>query len=227
MKLLLAEDEAELRRALVVLLRKSGYTVDDVGDGLTALDYLRLSDYDCAILDIMMPGMDGIEVLTHLRAEKKNLPVLLLTAKSEVDDRVRGLDAGADDYLVKPFAVKELLARLSAMLRRKEDQVVEALTLGNVTLDPATFTLFTPTGNCRLTAKEFQMAELFLRNPNTILSTQHCMERIWGYDSDAEINVVWVCISSLRKKLASIDADVVIHATRGVGYRMERRRDDD
>ncbi len=227
MKLLLAEDEKELCRALAVLLRKNGYTVDEVWDGESALDYLMTEDYDGAVLDIMMPRMDGIEVLGRARAAGKQLPVLLLTAKSEVDDRVRGLDAGADDYLVKPFAVKELLARLRAMLRRTEQPVLNVLAFGNVTLDSAAFELIGPAGRCRLTPKEYQVMELFLRNPGVLLSTEHCMERVWGYDSDAEINVVWVCISSLRKKLRQIGADTEIRASRGLGYSLKRREDND
>lgn len=227
MKLLLAEDEKELCRALAVLLRKNGYTVDEVWDGQSALDYLMTEDYDGAVLDIMMPRMDGIEVLGRARAAGKQLPVLLLTAKSEVDDRVRGLDAGADDYLVKPFAVRELLARLRAMLRRTEQPVLNVLAFGNITLDSAAFELIGPAGRCRLTPKEYQVMELFLRNPGVLLSTEHCMERVWGYDSDAEINVVWVCISSLRKKLRQIGADTEICASRGLGYSLKRREDND
>ena len=223
MKLLLAEDERELNRALSVMLSKNGYTVDAVEDGRTALEFLLTGDYDGAVLDIMMPQMDGLEVLSRVRAAGKQLPVLLLTAKTEVDDRVRGLDTGADDYLTKPFAVKELLARLRAILRRGEERIVEKLSFGNVSLSPATYELVGPAGASRLTSKEYQLMELFLRNSNILLSTQHCMEKVWGFDSDAEINVVWVGISALRKKLLSIGADIEICANRGVGYTLKRR----
>ena len=223
MKLLLAEDERELNRALTVMLSKNGYTVDAVEDGKSALEFLMTGDYDGAVLDIMMPHMDGIEVLTRAREAGKQLPILLLTAKTEVDDRVRGLDSGADDYLTKPFAVKELLARLRAILRRGEERVVEHLAYGNVSLSPATYELKGPKGVSRLTSKEYQLMELFLRNSDMLLSTQHCMEKVWGFDSDAEINVVWVGISALRKKLVSIGADVEICANRGVGYTLKRR----
>ena len=226
MKLLLAEDERELNRALTVMLSKNGYTVDAVEDGQAALEYLLAGDYDGAVLDVMMPKMDGIEVLCRAREAGKQLPILLLTAKTEVDDRVKGLDAGADDYLTKPFAVKELLARLRAMLRRGEERIVDKLSFGNVTLSPATYELKAE-GVTRLTSKEYQLMELFLRNPGMLLSTQHCMEKVWGFDSDAEINVVWVCISSLRKKLATIGADVELLATRGVGYTLKRREVND
>lgn len=221
MKLLLAEDEVELAKALETVLKHSNYTVDVVYDGQDARDYLLNDSYDAAILDIMMPKLDGISVLTEIRTYGVTIPVLFLTAKSEVEDKVIGLDAGADDYLTKPFAMKELLARIRAMMRRKEDVLQSALQYGNVILDPKTYELRTKHKAFRLANKEYQIMELFLSNPNQVLSTERLMEKIWGYDSNSEINVVWVNISSLRKKLASMDANVAIRANRGIGYSLE------
>lgn len=223
MKLLLAEDERDLSKALVAILKHSSYTVDAVFDGQEALRYLQVGDYDAAILDIMMPKKDGISVLREARQAGMQIPILLLTAKSEVDDRVLGLDAGADDYLTKPFAAKELLARIRAMARRKDVSLVHALQYGNVTLDAATCEISTGQAAMRLTGKEYQLLEMMFSTPRQLISTERFMEKIWGYDSESEINVVWVCISGLRKKLASLGADVEIKATRGAGYTLERK----
>ncbi|MDO5111484.1 MAG: response regulator transcription factor [Clostridia bacterium] len=221
MRLLLAEDERELSNALVSILKKNNYSVDAVYNGEDALDYLNAENYDGAILDIMMPKLDGISVLKRLRARGSKLPVLMLTAKSEVDDRVLGLDSGADDYLTKPFATKELLARVRAMTRRQADVTESVLRFGNVKLDRATFELSAERGSFRLANKEFQMMEILMVNPNMLISTERFMEKIWGYDSEAEINVVWVYVSYLRKKLAAIGANVAIRATRKMGYSLE------
>ena len=212
MRLLLAEDERSLSRAVTVLLRKNHYEVDPVYDGQEALDYLSSGNYDGAILDIMMPKMDGIDVLRRLRQRGDRLPVLLLTAKAEVEDKVLGLDSGANDYLTKPFASQELLARIRAMTREQTDQATSRLTVGNITLDRATFELSSPTGSLRLTNKEFQVLELL---------TQRFLEKIWGYDNEAEINVVWVYISYLRKKLAALHGSIQIKARRNAGYYLE------
>ncbi len=220
MKILLAEDERSLSRALVRILEKNHYTVDAVFDGEEALAYLRAGDYDAAVLDIMMPPPDGISVLRTLRAEGNTLPVMMLTAKAEVDDKVLGLDSGANYYLTKPFDTKELLAGLRAITRGRES-ADSTLRLGNVVLDRATFTLSSPTGAFRLANKEFQMMEQLLANPRTVLSAERLLEKIWGFDSDAEINVVWVYISYLRKKLAALGATVRITASRNVGYILE------
>ena len=218
MRLLLAEDERSLSRAVTVLLRKNNYEVDPVYDGEEALDYLGSGNYDGAILDIMMPKRDGIDVLRQLRQRGSRLPVLLLTAKSEVDDKVLGLDSGANDYLTKPFASQELLARIRAMTREQTEQATSLLRVGNITLDRATFELSSPTGHLRLTNKEFQVLELLMCNPHNLISTQRFLEKIWGYDNEAEINVVWVYISYLRKKLAALHADIQIKARRNAGY---------
>lgn len=221
MRLLLAEDERSLSRAVTVLLRKNHYEVDPVYDGEEAMDYLSTGNYDGVILDIMMPKADGMEVLRRLRARGSRLPVLLLTAKGEVEDKVLGLDSGANDYLTKPFAAQELLARIRAMTRDHTAQATSRLQVGNVTLDRATFQLSTPTGSLQLANKEFQMLEMLLSNPRQVLSKERFLEKIWGYDSEADSSVVWVYISYLRKKLAALHANVRIQARRNVGYCLE------
>ena len=225
MRLLLAEDEKSLARAVSAILEKNNFSVDVVYDGADALDWLRAGNYDGAVLDIMMPKMDGITVLKTIRAEGNMLPVLLLTAKSEVDDKVEGLDSGANDYLTKPFAAKELLARIRAMTRAQTAQPSSTLSVGNLTLDRATFELKSPSGSFRLANKEFQMLETLMANPKTLISTERFMEKIWGYDAEAEINVVWVYISYLRKKLTALNANVQIKATRNAGYSLEVKED--
>lgn len=221
MRLLLAEDEEELSRALVTVLKHNHYSVDAVYNGQDAIDYLETGVYDGAILDIMMPKADGITVLRKIRSAGISIPILLLTAKAEIDDRVTGLDAGADDYLTKPFAMKELLARIRAMTRRRSDTTDNLLSFGNITLDRALYQLSGPKASFRLSGKEFQMLEMLMINPGQVISVEQFMEKIWGFDSETENNVVWVYISYLRKKLSSLEADVVIKATRGVGYSLE------
>lgn len=224
MRILFAEDERSLSRAVTALLEKNNYSVDPVYDGEEALAYLDAGNYDAVILDIMMPKLDGLEVLRRLRERSAPIPVLLLTARSEVEDKVTGLDAGANDYLTKPFSTAELLARIRAMTRSQAGgQVTSRLALGNITLDQATFELSSPHGSFRLANKEFQMMELLLRNPRQLIPTERFVERIWGYDSDVELNVVWVYISYLRKKLAALKADIQIKATRNAGYSLEER----
>ncbi len=211
MKLMLAEDEPGLSRALTAILQHSDYEVDTALDGLTALEYLLANDYDAAILDIMMPGMDGIEVLKRTRAAGKRLPIIMLTAKSEVSDKVEGLDAGANDYLTKPFAAKELLARIRAT----------TLSVGNVRLDTASCTLVGPLGEEHLANREFQLMELFMRNAGTRMPTERLMLEVWGEDAPEGANVVWVYISYLRKKLTALGANVAIRASRNQGYSLE------
>jgi DNA-binding response OmpR family regulator len=225
MRLLLVEDEIELSNALAAVLRRSNYSVDAVYDGQDALDYLMTGNYDGAILDIMLPKMDGITVLKKVRAAGNSVPILLLTAKTEIDDRVNGLDSGADDYLTKPFAMKELLARIRAMTRRQTETTDSILKFGNVQLDRITFQLSTPKDSLRLANKEFQMMEMLMVSPGQIISADQFMEKIWGFDSETEQNVVWVYISYLRKKLTALEADVAIRASRGLGYTLEVRHD--
>lgn len=221
MRLLLAEDERSLSRAVAAILEKNNYSVDAVYNGRDALDYIETGGYDAVILDIMMPLMDGIEVLKTIRAAGNRVPVLMLTAKSETDDKVLGLDSGANDYLTKPFAVRELLARIRTVTRVQTEQMTSELAFGNVVLDRACFELSAPGGSFRLTNREFQMMELLMSNPRRLISTERFMEKIWGCDSEADIGVVWTYISFLRKKLEALRADVRIRVTRGVGYSLE------
>ena len=225
MRLLLAEDEKELSHALVTVLLHNNYSVDAVYNGQDALDYINMGNYDGAILDIMMPKMDGITVLKKVRASGNQIPILMLTAKAEIDDRVLGLDCGADDYLTKPFSMKELLARLRAMTRRQTTAANTTLSYGNITLDRSTYMLSSKTESLRLASKEFQMLEMLLANPGQVISTEQFMDKIWGYDSDAEQNVAWVYISYLRKKLTALQASVGIKAVRGLGYTLEELHD--
>ena len=221
MRILLAEDERSLSRAMMALLERNHYSADAVYDGEEALAYLECGNYDALILDLMMPKLDGLSVLRRLREGGNRIPVLILTAKSEVDDKVLGLDTGANDYLTKPFAMSELLARLRAMTRRRSEFAPNILSMGRITLNRANFELAGAKASYRLGNKEFQMLEMLMANPGRLISTEQFMERIWGYDTEAEVSVVWVYISYLRKKLAALDAGVEIRATRGVGYSLE------
>lgn len=226
MRILLAEDEVSLSKALKVILERNNYSVDQVYDGEEALSFLSADNYDCLILDLMMPKVDGITVLKTMRKEGNMLPVIILTAKSEVDDKVLGLDSGANDYLTKPFNSRELLARIRAITRSKENNEGDSiLKMGNTVLMRDTFILKTDSGETRLQSKEFQILELLMQNKNKLISTERLMEKIWGFDSEAEINVVWVYISNLRKKLVSLDSNVEIKATRNAGYTLEERND--
>ena len=224
MRLLLAEDEHDLSKALCAILKHNNYSVDAVYDGQDALDYGLSENYDGIILDIMMPKKNGIEVLTELRKSGVDTPVLILTAKGEVDDKILGLDSGADDYLTKPFAMGELLARIRALTRRKADFTPNLLSSGNLSLNRETFELSVDGDSIRLGNKEFQMMEMLMSNPGRLISTEQFMEKIWGYETEAEINVVWVYISYLRKKLASLKANLEIKAVRGVGYTLEETK---
>lgn len=221
MKLLLAEDEKELSKALKAILESNRYSVDAVYDGEDAIYYMENSEYDAVILDIMMPKVDGITALKTVREKGIDVPIIMLTAKSEVDDKVLGLDSGANDYLTKPFSAKELLARLRVLTREKSVSNTSIITVGNVSLDTTTFEMYSPNGKFRLTNKEYQMMEIFMRNPKNIVSTEQFIEKVWGYDSDMENNVVWVYISYLRKKLISLNANIIIKANRNLGYSLE------
>lgn len=223
MRILLAEDERSLSRAIIALLEKHNYSADAVYDGQEALDYLEAENYDAVILDIMMPKLDGLSVLRMLRERGSQIPVLLLTAKSEVEDKVTGLDSGANDYLTKPFATAELLARIRAMTRTQSAQTDSRMSFGNITLNQTTYELSSPSGSFRLANKEYQMMELLLRNPRQLIPSERFLEKIWGYDSDVELNVVWVYISYLRKKLTALQADIQIKATRNTGYSLEKK----
>jgi DNA-binding response OmpR family regulator len=221
MRLLYAEDEKSLARAVSTILTRNNYAVDLVYDGESALDYLATGNYDGAILDVMMPKLDGFEVLRRMRARGDRTPVLLLTARAEIDDRVEGLDSGANDYLTKPFEVKELMARIRAVTRVQWQQKDSRLTFGNLTLDCAAYEVSTPFGKEQLTNKEFQLLEMLMRDPKVKISTDTLMERIWGFESESETNVIWVHTSYLRKKLKKMEADVEIKAARNFGYYLE------
>ncbi len=223
MRLLFAEDDQDLNAAVKTLLSRSGYQVDAVYDGEEALDYARAEAYDGMILDWMMPEMDGVEALRRMRAEGIKAPCLLLTARDAVEDRVAGLDAGADDYLPKPFNPQELLARVPAMLRRRCSYVPDVISFEDLSLDKGTGELRCGERAARLTGKLFQMMTLFLENPRILFSVQQLMDKIWGWDTEAEINVVWVNISTLRKKLAELGAGAEIRVHRGTGYSLEKK----
>lgn len=224
MRILLAEDEKELSNALVVILKHNNYSVDAVYNGRDAFDYALSENYDALVLDIMMPKMSGLEVLEKLRKKGIHTPTLMLTAKSEIEDRIIGLDKGADDYLSKPFAMGELLARIRAMTRRKSEFTPNLIEVGNIRLNTENYELSNEKSSLRLGNKEFQMLEMLMNNPKRLISAEQFMERIWGYDSDAETNVVWVYISYLRKKLESLGASVKIKSVRGAGYTLEENK---
>ncbi|HAN50602.1 MAG TPA: DNA-binding response regulator [Lachnospiraceae bacterium] len=221
MRLLFAEDEVELSDAVVAVLKHTNYSVDAVYNGQDAYDYLSAQEYDGAILDIMMPGLDGVEVVKRIRKEGNQVPVIFLTAKSELDDRVLGLDAGADDYLTKPFAMKELLARIRSITRRVGEVTGNTLQFGDLSLDANTYILSCGKQSISLPNKEFQMLEMMMRNPSQILSQDQFMDRIWGLDSETDLSVVWVNISYLRKKIAKLESKVSIKVTRNVGYSLD------
>lgn len=227
MRLLIAEDEPDLNEALVAIFKMNGYSVDSVFNGQDALDYLELSDnYDGAILDIMMPKLEGTAVLKKLKEEGNSIPVLLLTAKGSVDDKVGGLDLGADDYLAKPFSTKELLARVRAMLRRKTQKMPNSvITIGNLTLNRISFDIESNGKKLHLGNKDFQLLELLMSNPDRLYSTEYFMDNIWGYDTESDIHAIWTCISELRKKLEKIGANVQIKLKRGQGYYLEGPND--
>ena len=221
MKLLSAEDERDLSRALVAILKHNNYTVDAVYDGGDAIDYALAEKYDGILLDVMMPRADGFEVLRVLREKGVKTPILMLTARGEREDKIQGLDCGADDYVTKPFDMAELLARIRALTRRSGEYTPSVLRFGDLELNKSTFELSGPKGRIRLAGKEFQMMEMLLSVPGRVIGTERFMERIWGYDCESEINVVWVCVSSLRKKLAGLESSVRIRASRGIGYSAE------
>lgn len=226
MRLLLAEDEKSLSHALVTILEKSHYSVDAVYDGQEALEYLESEAYDGLILDIMMPKVDGITVLKTIRKQGNKIPVLILSAKSEIEDKVDGLDAGANDYLAKPFDARELLARIRVITRVNTESNDSLIRFGHVTLNRKTYVLKGEKAEFKLANKEFQMMELLMANPHQVLATDRIFEKIWGYESDTEINIVWVYIAYLRKKLVKMHADIEIKAHRNVGYSVELKEND-
>lgn len=223
MKLLLAEDERELSEAVVDILTFYHYMVDAVYDGEDALAYARAGQYDGIILDIMMPGKSGLEVLEQLRREGCRTPILLLTAKVQVEDRIQGLDMGADDYLTKPFVMGELLARIRAMLRRREEFTPDLLTCGDLTLNRLNFELSSRGKSVVLPKLEYRLMELLMLNQGICLSSETILEKVWGYDTEAELGAVWVYISYLRKRLVHLGTQVELRAKRGIGYTLEAK----
>ncbi len=221
MRLLIAEDELDLAEALAVFFEKNHFSTDVVHNGADAYEYGVSGEYDGIILDVMMPKMNGIQVLQRLRAEGIKTPIMMLTAKGQKEDRITGFDAGADDYLPKPFDPDELITRVRAMLRRSQSYQPSLLSYGDLTLDPGSGLLTCGGRSLRLGGREFQIMELFMRSPRQVFSAERIMERIWGWDNEAEINVVWVNISNLRKKLKSIGSRVSLRANRGLGYALE------
>ena len=221
MKLLYAEDERAMSEAIQDILEYHNYTVDAVYNGNDALAYAREDRYDGIILDVMMPGMSGFDVLKSLREAGDKTPVLLLTARSEIEDRITGLDLGADDYLPKPFATGELLARIRAMLRRREDFTPDILSCGDLSLNTSNAELRCGTASVVLSKLEFKLLELLMHNQGICLSTEDMLTRVWGYDTDADLGVVWVYISYLRKRLSALNSRVKIKVRRGIGYTLE------
>lgn len=221
MRLLLAEDEKALSRALVAILEKNGFSVDAVYDGTAALEHLETQVYDGAVLDVMMPGKDGISVLQALRGEGNMLPVMILTAKAEIEDKVRGLDSGANDYLPKPFDTRELLARIRAMVRVQNVQEDEIITAGNIRLDCSTLEMSSETSSFRLSGKEFQMMKIFMTNADSRIPAEFFLEKIWDSNGDAENDVVWIYVSFLRKKLKALHASIGISAVGEEAYQLE------
>lgn len=224
MKILIAEDDTSLRKVLVSILQKNNYSVEAVDNGGDALSCLTSGLYDAAILDIMMPVMDGVTVLVRARQEHNTTPVLLLTAKSEIDDKITGLDAGANDYLTKPFDMRELLARIRVLTRKINVQQDNTISFGNTSLNTQSFELSAPSGSYRLANKEYQTMLLFMRNPRVVISPSRVLENIWDPDSRAEDNTVWTYISYLRRKLEAIGADIQIRNVRGAGYILEEKQ---
>lgn len=223
MRILIAEDEVGIAKALKLVLEKNRFAVDMVHNGLDALEYMLSVSYDAVVLDIMMPGLDGLEVLKRAREKGVGTPVLFLTAKAEVEDRIAGLDAGADDYLPKPFAMGEFISRVRALTRRSGNYAPDVICVGGTSLDLSSYTLSSVGGSVRLNNKEFQLMELFMRNRGRVFSTDALMQKVWDLDTESETDVVWTYIGFLRKKLRQLGADVEIKTIRGAGYALEAK----
>ena len=221
MRILIAEDDPKLLKSLVHIFELNHYSVDGVDNGIDAFDFASSDEYDGLVLDIMMPGMDGVTLLKKLRAKGITAPALFLTARTEIDQRIEGLDAGADDYLPKPFSTGELLARVRAMLRRKDNFTPDMLTFGALVLNCSTYELTCCGKRQALSGKEFQVMEMLMQNPNSIVTAEQLITHIWGWDTSVDTSVVWVHISNIRKKLDSIGAAVSIKFVRNAGYVLE------
>lgn len=223
MKILVVEDEIALSDALTEILKRNQYNVDAVDNGEDGLEYALTGIYDCIILDIMLPVMDGLQVLKLLRKNKISTPVMLLTAKSDIDDKITGLDCGADDYLTKPFVTGELLARIRALTRRTGEVNVDTYEFHGLSLNKHTYMLAFEDQSVKLSLKEYQIMEILIMNPNQIITKERFIEKIWGFESDVEYNNIEVYISFLRKKIHSINSNATIHTARGVGYYLEEK----
>lgn len=221
MRILVAEDEIALASAIRKILEKNNYSADIVHNGVDTIEYIKSGNYDAVILDLMMPELDGMEVIRRVRAAKNDIPILVLSAKTDIEDIVLGLDSGANDYMPKPFDARELIARVRAMTRVQTSTNDSKLCFGNVTLDRATYKLYTESGSIRLANKEFQIMEMLLKNPGHVITSDCLMERIWGLDGLTEMNVIWVYISYLRRKLLTLGADITIKSIRNSGYTVE------
>ena len=221
MRILIAEDDPKLLKSLVHIFELNHYAVDGVDNGVDAFDYASSGEYDGLVLDIMMPGMDGMTVLKKLRQNGITTPTLFLTAKTEIDQRIEGLDAGADDYLPKPFATGELLARVRAMLRRKDNFTPDLLQFGRLQLNRSTYELVYDGRVQSLSGKEFQVMEMLMQQPGAIITAEQLVTHIWGWDTDVDTSVVWVHISNIRKKLDALSAPVAIRFVRNAGYILE------
>ncbi len=221
MRLLIAEDDTKLLKSLKHIFESNKYMVDAVSTGTDAYDYAETGEYDGIVLDIMMPGMDGVEVLRKIRAKGISTPVLFLTAKTEVYQRVEGLDAGADDYLPKPFSTQELLARVRAMLRRKDNYTPEIIEVGGLVLNRSTYELSFAVQTCSLSGREFQIMEMLMGRPNFVVTSDEFLSHVWGWNSEVDVSVIWVHISNIRKKLTAMNAPIEIRFVRGAGYKLE------
>ena len=221
MRILIAEDDPKLLKSLVHIFELNHYAVDGVDNGIDAFDFASSDEYDGLVLDIMMPGMDGVTLLKKLRAKGITTPALFLTARTEIDQRIEGLDAGADDYLPKPFSTGELLARVRAMLRRKDNFTPDMLTFGALSLNRSTYELICGGKSQALSGKEFQVMEMLMQNPNAIVTAEQLITHIWGWDTNVDTSVVWVHISNIRKKLEGLCAPVAIKFVRNAGYMLE------
>ena len=221
MRILIAEDETSTARALKLLLEQAKFSVDIAYNGNDAWDYISNTTYEVIILDIMMPGKNGLEVLSLIRRNKIPTPVMMLTAKGEIEDKVLGLESGADDYLPKPFSTAELIARVKALARRSDNYSSDIRSIGNLVLDSNRYEIRVGEKSVGLTNKEYQLIELFMLHPGFVFSTEHLMEKIWGNDTESEIDVVWTHIGFIRKKLRNLNANVEIKTIRGAGYALE------
>ncbi len=221
MRLLIAEDDTKLLKSLKHIFESNKYMVDAVSNGIDALVFAETGEYDGIVLDIMMPGMDGATVLRRIRAKGISTPVLFLTAKTEVSERVEGLDAGADDYLPKPFSTQELLARVRAMLRRRDNYAPEIIEVWGLVLNRSTYELSFAAQTCSLSGREFQIMEMLMGRPNFVVTSQEFLSHVWGWNSEVDVSVIWVHISNIRKKLTLMNAPIEIRFVRGAGYKLE------